>query len=194
MKPIRLFLAAGLGSGLVSLLGCSTPVPATTPPPIETAVPVTVPRAAPPAQPAPPATPAAPSATAESKVTGVTLPDHLNPSSAISTERSVFFDFDDSVLRSEYAPLIERHARYLSTKAPLAVRIEGHADERGGAEYNLALGQRRAETVARALRLLGVKDGQLEAISHGEERPRASGHDETAWAQNRRADIAYPAR
>jgi peptidoglycan-associated lipoprotein len=78
--------------------------------------------------------------------------------------------------------------------APLAVRIEGHADERGGAEYNLALGQRRAETVARALRLLGVKDGQLEAISHGEERPRASGHDETAWAQNRRADIAYPAR
>ncbi len=194
MKSIRLFLAAGLASGLVSLLGCSTPVPATTPPPIETAVPVTVPRAAPPAQPAPPATPAAPSATAESKVTSVTLPDHLNPSSAISTERSVFFDFDDSVLRSEYAPLIERHARYLSTKAPLAVRIEGHADERGGAEYNLALGQRRAETVARALRLLGVKDGQLEAISHGEERPRASGHDETAWAQNRRADIAYPAR
>ena len=194
MTSIRVFVATGLASGFLSLLGCSTPVPTTPPAPAETAVPVTVPRAAPPAQTAPPATPAAPSATAESKVTSVTLPDHLNPSSAISTERSVFFDFDDSVLRSEYAPLIERHAKYLSTNAPLAVRIEGHADERGGAEYNLALGQRRAETVARALRLLGVKDGQLEAISYGEERPRASGHDETAWAQNRRADIAYPAR
>ena len=194
MTSIRVFLATGVASGLLSLLGCSTPVPTTTPAPVETAVPVTVPRAAPPAQPLPPDTPAAPSASAESKVTSVTLPDHLNPTSAISTERSVFFEFDDSVLKAEYAPLIERHAKYLSTKAQLVVRIEGHADERGGAEYNLALGQRRAETVARALRLLGVKDGQLEAISYGEERPRASGHDETAWAQNRRADITYPAR
>ena len=194
MTVIRILLATGVASGLLSLLGCSTPLPATTPPPVETAVPVTVPRAAAPAQLLPPDTPAAPSATAESKVTSVTLPDHLNPTSAISTERSVFFDFDDSVLRSESAPHIERHAKYLSSIAPLAVRIEGHADERGGAEYNLALGQRRAETAARALRLLGVKDGQLEAISYGEERPRASGHDETAWAQNRRADIAYPAR
>ncbi len=194
MTSVRIFVLAGAASGLLSLLGCSTPLPTTTPPPVETAVPVTVPRAAAPAQPGPAATPAAPSATAESKVTSVTLPDHLNPTSAISTERSVFFEFDDSVLKSEYAPLIERHAKYLSARMPLAVRIEGHADERGGAEYNLALGQRRAETVARALRLLGVKDGQLEAISHGEERPRANGHDETAWAQNRRADIIYPAR
>jgi peptidoglycan-associated lipoprotein len=76
----------------------------------------------------------------------------------------------------------------------VAVKIEGHADERGGHEYNLALGQRRAQAVLAALKVYGVKGTQVEAVSWGEERPRATGHEESAWAQNRRADLAYPKR
>ena len=76
----------------------------------------------------------------------------------------------------------------------MAVRIEGNTDERGGAEYNLALGQRRADAVARALRIFGVRDSQMETVSWGKEKPVAQGHDEASWAQNRRADVVYPAR
>ncbi|MFZ2648463.1 MAG: peptidoglycan-associated lipoprotein Pal, partial [Burkholderiaceae bacterium] len=120
------------------------------------------------------------------------LAPHLDPNSPISTQRSVFFDFDEAALKSQYTNLIELHGKYLGSKPQLAIRIEGNADERGSAEYNLALGQRRAETVLRALKLFGVRDAQMEAVSWGEERPRAAGHDESAWAQNRRADLIYP--
>jgi peptidoglycan-associated lipoprotein len=82
----------------------------------------------------------------------------------------------------------------LSANAGLKVRVEGHADERGGREYNLALGQKRAEAVARGLKAYGVKDGQAEPVSFGSEKPKAAGHDEAAWAQNRRADVAYGAK
>ncbi|MFZ2650447.1 MAG: OmpA family protein, partial [Burkholderiaceae bacterium] len=84
------------------------------------------------------------------------------------------------------------HGKYLGSKPQLAIRIEGNADERGSAEYNLALGQRRAEAVLHALKLFGVRDSQMEAVSWGEERPKLISHDESAWAQNRRADLAYP--
>ncbi len=144
--------------------------------------------AAPPVAPAPaPATAAAP----QSSVTTVSLPAHLDPNSAISKERSVYFDFDDFSIKPAYTALIERHGKYLAGNARLAVKVEGNADERGSAEYNLALGQKRAEAVVKALKIYGVKDGQMEAVSWGEERPLASGHDEAAWAQNRRADIVY---
>jgi peptidoglycan-associated lipoprotein len=89
--------------------------------------------------------------------------------------------------------LIEKHGKYLVALPTLKVRIEGNADERGSAEYNLALGQKRAEATMKALRLWGVRPSQMEATSWGEERPRAKGDEETAFAQNRRADIVYAA-
>ena len=154
---------------------------------------------APPASPAPAPAPAAaptpaPSSTAApaSTVSTVTLPAYLDPNSAISKERSVFFDFDDYSIKPAYTGLVERHGRYLGANAKLAVKVEGNADERGSAECNLALGQKRAEVVLKALKIYGARDNQVEAVSWGEERPVASGHDEAAWAQNRRADITYP--
>lgn len=127
-----------------------------------------------------------------STVATVTLPAYLDPKNPISTDRSVYFDFDQFAIKPEYTPLIERQGAYLASKPTLSIKIEGNTDERGGTEYNLALGQRRAEAVLRTLRIYGVKDSQMEAISWGEERPKAAGHDETAWAQNRRADLQYP--
>jgi peptidoglycan-associated lipoprotein len=122
----------------------------------------------------------------------VTLAPHLDPSSPISTARSVYFDYDDFSVKSEYAGLVERQGRYLASKPTLSVKIEGNADERGSAEYNLALGQKRAEAVLKALKIYGASDAQMEAVSWGKERPRAIGHDEAAWAQNRRVDVVYP--
>jgi peptidoglycan-associated lipoprotein len=194
MIRTRVAACAAAAVAALALPGCSTPIPATAPP-VETAVPVPTARAAPPApQVAPAAPPAQPSAAPQPQVASTALPAHLDPASPVNRERSVHFDFDESTIKSEYTAMIERHARYLASQAALAVRIEGNADERGSHEYNLALGQRRADAVARALRLLGVKDSQMETVSFGEERPRAGGHDESAWSQNRRADIVYPAR
>ena len=117
--------------------------------------------------------------------------DHLNPNSLISTQRSVYFDFDKFDIKSEYSALIERQGKYLAAKPALAIRVEGNADERGGREYNLALGQKRAEAVRRALGLLGVSDAQMEAVSFGKEKPVAQGSDESAYSQNRRAALNY---
>lgn len=199
MNKTSLAVVMSVALSLGSLLGCSTPVPPAAPPAAEPAVPDAPPRTGVPSQfespaPAPSAAPAAPQATTQASVSSSGLPEHLDPASAISRERSVYFAFDESTLQSTYTPLIERHGRYLAANAALTVRIEGNTDSRGGAEYNLALGQRRAETVTRALGLLGVKPSQMEAVSYGEERPFAMGHTETAWAQNRRADIVYPKR
>jgi peptidoglycan-associated lipoprotein len=134
-----------------------------------------------------PTTPAA----AQSAVAPV-VADHLNPNSLISKERSVFFDFDQFVIKASDGPLIERQGKYLASKQSLAIRVEGNADERGGREYNLALGQKRADAVVRALKVYGVGEKQLEAVSFGSEKPAMQGHDEAAWAQNRRVDLAYP--
>jgi peptidoglycan-associated lipoprotein len=109
-------------------------------------------------------------------------------------KRSVYFDFDSFVLHETDRPLIDAHARYLSTARTAKVRVEGNADERGGREYNLALGQKRAEAVLRSLTLLGAPATALEATSFGKEKPVDPGHDETAWAKNRRADLNYVGR
>jgi len=144
-----------------------------------------------PAPSAAPASPAAP-ATAPSPANPlVTMPLHKDPNSALAKQRSVYFDFDDATVKSEFNGLIETHGKYLQGNPRLAVRIEGHADERGSAEYNLALGQKRAEAVVRALKIIGVKDSQMEPISYGEERPVAAGQGESAWGRNRRADVVY---
>lgn len=199
MKKTSLTVAMSVALTLGSLLGCSTPVPPAPPPAAEPAVPDAPARTGVPSQfeaaaPAPTPAPAAPQATTQPSVATSTLPEHLDPASAISRERSVYFAFDESALQSTYTPLIERHGRYLAANAALSVRIEGNTDSRGGVEYNLALGQRRAEAVTRALGLLGVRPSQMETVSYGEERPFAHGHTETAYAQNRRADIVYPKR
>jgi peptidoglycan-associated lipoprotein len=107
-------------------------------------------------------------------------------------KRSVYFDFDSNAVKDEYRDLVQAHSRYLTgEKRDARIRIEGNCDERGSREYNLALGQRRAEAVKKVMTVLGVSDGRIETTSYGEEKPVAPGHDESAWAQNRRADIKY---
>lgn len=187
MNPVKTYaLLAMLALGLAAC--SSTPV---TPAAMPSKAPV-VAAAAPAPAPAPPAAASRP--TPASTVATVSLPEYLDPKSSISSQRSVFFDFDVSTIRAEDTALIERHGKYLAGHPAVAVKIEGNTDERGGTEYNLALGQKRAESVLHALRIYGVKDSQMEAISWGESKPRAAGHDEAAWAQNRRADIQYPAK
>jgi len=105
--------------------------------------------------------------------------------------RLVYFDFDSNTIKPEYQSLIDGHAKFLRANPGRHIFLEGHTDERGGREYNLALGQRRAEAVKQALKLLGVQDNQMEAVSFGKEKPVNPGHDEGAWSQNRRVEIVY---
>lgn len=116
--------------------------------------------------------------------------DPKNPASPLA-QRRILFDYDSSAIRDEYRGLLEAHAQYLKKEKAARAILQGHADERGSREYNLALGQRRAESVYKALNLLGVPDAQIEAVSLGEEKPVAEGHDEEAWKQNRRTEILY---
>lgn len=108
---------------------------------------------------------------------------------AAPSQRVVYFDFDSFVIKDEFKGLLDSHAKVLTREAGKRLVIEGHTDDRGGREYNLALGQKRAESVLKSLSLLGVPERQLEAVSFGEERPAANGADETAWARNRRAEL-----
>jgi len=105
--------------------------------------------------------------------------------------RSIYYEYDKSDIRSESRSLLEANARYLREHPGVKVRVEGNADERGSAEYNLALGQRRAEAVSRTLKTLGVNEERIEAVSLGKEKPKKTGHDEGSWAENRRSDIVY---
>ncbi|MBL8485220.1 MAG: peptidoglycan-associated lipoprotein Pal [Rhodocyclaceae bacterium] len=106
-------------------------------------------------------------------------------------KRSIYFEFDDFSIRDEYKPQIDAHAKYLVGHSNARMLIQGNTDERGSREYNLALGQKRADAVRRALLLQGAKDAQIESVSLGEEKPRSAGHDDSAWAENRRADMLY---
>jgi peptidoglycan-associated lipoprotein len=116
--------------------------------------------------------------------------EHNNPASVLS-KRSIFYDLDRYDVKEEYRGLVEAHAKYLRDNPGLKIMIQGNTDERGSREYNLALGQRRSDGVKRMMNLLGVKEDQLESVSLGEEKPRAQGSGEEAWAQNRRSDILY---
>jgi peptidoglycan-associated lipoprotein len=117
--------------------------------------------------------------------------DPLNDPNSVLAKRSVYFDFDKSLIRAEFQPLIEAHGRYLVEHVARQIRIEGNCDERGGREYNLALGQRRADAVRERMELVGVTATRIETISFGKEKPKALGHDEKAWAEDRRADVVY---
>jgi len=158
-----------------ALVGCSSTVPLNQPAPVENhpaAAPAPTPVAPPPAQ---------------TPVKTVDLGAEMD--AAVSDKRVVYFDFDSFVVKPEYQNVIEAHAKRLNYNKKIALRLEGNTDERGGREYNLALGQKRAEAVAKSLELVGVADSQLEAVSYGKERPVAEGHDEAAWAKNRRVEL-----
>jgi peptidoglycan-associated lipoprotein len=184
-------------AALALLAGCASPSPvAPTAAPVQSAAAAPAPAAAPAAQ--PPA--AAPAATAQSGVSTVDLASRgvgatgaagASAAAALAAplQNTVYFDFDSFAIRDEFTAVIEGHARVLSRDNGKRMVIEGHTDERGGREYNLALGQKRAEAVVRSLVLLGVGERQLEAVSYGEERPAAQGSDESAWSRNRRAEI-----
>jgi peptidoglycan-associated lipoprotein len=110
---------------------------------------------------------------------------------AIPEIRSVYFPFDVDAVQEADRGAIQDHGGYLASNPDVKVRIEGNADERGSSEYNLALGQRRADNVKKLLVLSGARDSQIETISNGEEKPRCAEHQESCWSQNRRADIVY---
>ena len=104
-------------------------------------------------------------------------------------DRVIYFDFDSYAVKDEFRPIVEAHAKMLKANSGAKEVAEGHTDERGGSEYNLALGQKRAEAVVQQMKVLGVGDSQLEAVSYGKERPAVDGHDESAWAKNRRVEL-----
>jgi peptidoglycan-associated lipoprotein len=171
-----------LGIAALFVAGCATPIEEKTAPIAEASAPA----------PAPAPTPAPDNRTvARVEPAPAKAIDPLADPSSPLAKRSVFFDFDSFVVKADYQSLVEAHGRFLVANKQRRIVIEGNADERGSREYNLALGQKRAEAVKSRLALLGVGDNQIEAVSFGEERPRNAGHDETAWAENRRADIVY---
>lgn len=179
----RLALAASLAASI--FLGACSSTPVATAP---------APQAAQPS-----AQPAAPSAgttapAAAAPVAKAAIAPYLDPQSALYQQRSVYFDFDQYTIKPEDTRLMELHGKFLAANPAVAIKIEGNTDEQGGTEYNLALGQKRAEAVRKALAVYGVKATQMEAVSFGKEKPKATGHDEAAHAQNRRADLAYPAK
>ena len=117
--------------------------------------------------------------------------DAPGPLEGMLAKRTIYFDFDSSEIRGEGTDIVAAHAKYLAGRGGMKVRLEGHTDERGSREYNIGLGERRAQAVRRALLLQGATESQLSTVSYGEERPAAAGSDEAAWAKNRRVEIVY---
>ena len=119
------------------------------------------------------------------------LPPELTDPKNILSKRSVYFDYDKFDIKSEYKDLVAAHAKFLSNNRQFKMLIQGNTDERGSREYNLALGQKRAEAVKKQLILLGAREEQVESVSLGEEKPKNPGQNEAAWAENRRGDMLY---
>lgn len=179
----------GARCAIVAIAGTIAACSTTPPPKTETPAPAPVAKAAEVPKPAPSVQ--SKPAPAPAPVAVNPLAPYLDPNNPISTDRSVFFAFDRADVMGDGSETVMRQGNYLASAAKVAVRIEGNCDERGSREYNLALGQRRADSVAGRLRAMGVRGSQLETVSYGKEKPRASGHSEDAWKQNRRADIVY---
>jgi peptidoglycan-associated lipoprotein len=191
IRTYRLPATVTLAAALALLAGCGTTKlpeqPAT--PTVESRSPVAT-------TPAPAvAQPAKPGGTPQSQVTSIDLERAAaaraaaEAAAAATGQRIVYFDFDSFVIKNDYKAMLDAHAQALTANRGKKLVIEGHADERGGREYNLALGQKRAAAVLNSLKLLGASEGQMEAVSFGEERPAASGSTEEAWAKNRRAEL-----
>ena len=143
----------------------------------------------------PPVEPVKPQVVEQPKVTPVKpetiVANPLKDPGNILSKRSVFYDYDSNVIKDEYKPLVTAHARFLTQNRNRKIAIQGNTDERGSREYNIALGQRRADSVKQMMVLLGVQEGQIETVSFGEEKPRNAGKDEAAFSENRRSDIVY---
>jgi peptidoglycan-associated lipoprotein len=123
--------------------------------------------------------------------TGSSARNPLRDPNNVLSRRSIYFDYDSFVVKDDYRPLVEAHARYLQQNRNARVTVQGNTDERGSREYNIALGQKRADAVKRMVSLLGVQETIVETVSFGKEKPKNLGHDEAAWAENRRVDIIY---
>lgn len=117
--------------------------------------------------------------------------DPLNDPASPLSQRVIYFEFDSSDIQQQFLDVLTAHAEYLVAHPEVSVRLEGHTDERGSREYNIGLGDRRAQSVRRILLFQGVANDQVETVSYGEEQPAATGHNEEAWAQNRRVEIVY---
>lgn len=143
-----------------------------------------------PEQPGAPVEGRVPTVTADT-IEGVDLPYELRDPRNILSQRSVYFDYDSFEVKREYQPVVMAHAKFLVTNRQFKILVQGNTDERGSREYNLALGQKRADAIRKVLTMLGVHEDQIEAVSLGEEKPKNEGHDEMAWAENRRGDILY---
>ena len=128
---------------------------------------------------------------ARSEVDAASIRDQLNEKGSLLAERSIFYEFDSSIIRSEYRPIVEAHGKFLATNPEVKVRLEGNCDDRGSREYNLSLGQSRADQLKEALVLLGANPAQIDVVSYGAERPVSFGVDEASRAKNRRSDIVY---
>ncbi|MCW8854793.1 MAG: peptidoglycan-associated lipoprotein Pal [Gammaproteobacteria bacterium] len=115
----------------------------------------------------------------------------INDTGSVLAERVIYFDFDSDQISQDYQDLLSHHGKYLAANSDVSVRLEGHADERGTREYNVALGNRRAQAVRRLILLQGAAASQVSVISYGEEKPVALSHDEEAWRLNRRAELIY---
>ena len=174
-KPINLAALAAV----LALAACASSVPLDDKAPVESRTP-TVPGGA-------GAAGGSAGGAAQSRVAPVDL--SAAQQAAARLDKVIYFDFDSFVVKEEYRGLIDGYAKMLNGDRKKRLTLEGHADERGGREYNLALGQKRAEAVARSLELLGVGSAQVESVSFGEERPAVQGHDEAAWAKNRRVEL-----
>ncbi len=175
-------------AALAVLAGCASSVKLADPAPVETRAGVAV---APVASAGVTQTPAArPAASPQSSVATINLtqPAASTPSAA-QIARIVYFDFDSFVIKDEFRPVVEDNAKAMAASKQRRMVVEGHADERGSREYNLALGQKRAEAVVKSLSLLGASQAPVEAVSFGEDRPAAQGSDEATWAKNRRAEL-----
>ena len=164
-------------SSVALLSACSSPVKLSEPPVVERTM--------------------APQASAPADTTRDVRPvetgptDPLNDPQGVLAKRSVYFDYDSYAVREDAKAVVENHSAYLNKNKARKILIQGNTDERGGTEYNLALGQKRAEAVRKAMSSMGVSESQIEAVSLGKEKPKATGSNEAAWAENRRADIVY---
>ena len=179
---IAMFAVAGLVAGCASTPKDEQPAAK-----VEDAAPPTTTTTVPPAPPKKPTTDPTAKPISPDAVSGDPLKDPAN----ILSRRSVYFDYDSNVVKEEFKPLVSSHAGFLSKNRNRRVTVQGNTDERGSREYNLALGQRRADAVKQMMTLLGAPGGQIETVSFGEEKPRQQGSNEQAWGENRRADIVY---
>jgi peptidoglycan-associated lipoprotein len=179
VKQLIGLLALGMAVTF-GLSACSSPVKLKEPAPVES-------RAGGPATTAP-----STGGATQNPVTPVDVTKGVDTASGpAGVGKSIYFDYDSFSIKDEFKPLVDAHAKFLRANPTRRSNLEGNTDERGGSEYNLALGQKRSDAVRRALVLLGVPDSQLEATSFGKEKPKAQGSNEAAWAENRRVDFSY---